>query len=475
MFFSFRGASATRPEACGRVGRWWRAHREKVDRGEGKGGVIVRQSFIVPLVSLGFAVLAPNVVGAGTVQEMDLPSPVAKEWVFANAAMGRAGPTDIEFCLNLLNRTPKTGYVEYAFFLPSGEDPAFTQDGRELPSAGSIVVTPWRNLQLCFNSPEFPLESPEFFLGWTEIKSSDEVVVTAQVKTRDRQSGETRSAVDLFGNPAPVQRARVQRTTSPAGLALVNPSDEPVQVRLSLGQGSRLDPPEAAIEVAERIVTLPARTQKSFLVGELLGEGGIVVGMEIVGEGVGFGYTGLGFSSTPDGIVGLFLLPAYSQELTRDLFAVEESGGAWDLPVPLQDSLTLGEKWIGITGFGYYVREPGGSVSLFLEPGVQSLSKDETLNLAFVNHYDGKELIFPEAGRMLALPQVGKVQAIRELGGRLVEIEAEQVISTGIFILGLCRHALIDQEDLRVLQLFTYVPNPVSTGGMDCRQTPPWR
>ena len=143
--------------------------------------------------------------------------------------------------------------------------------------------------------------------------------------------------------------------------------------------------------------------------------------------------------------------------------------------MPLEDSIELGEKWIGITGFGYYIREPSGSLSLFLEPGVESLTEDQMHELAFANHYDGKQLILPEEEQMLALPQVGRVQSVTELGGDLLEIESERVVNTGLILLSLCRYALVDLEALKVLQLFSYTPNPISTAGMNCRETPPWR
>lgn len=427
----------------------------------------------LPLVWL--VLLTSRLFGGNTVQELGLPSPVQREWIFANAAMGRAGPTEFQYCLTFSNRTAVTGYAEYGFFLQSGERPAFSQNGLELPSAGSLVVSPWRNVDLCFNSVAYPLESPDFFVGWAEVKSSAEILVAAKMTSRDRQSGETGREVDLFGNTSPVQQARFQLSDSKSGLALVNPFDEALEVRLSIERGNRLDPPEDAVEVAELAVTLPPRTQRSFVVEDELGEQGTVLKMELTGDGVGFGYTALSFYTNLEGVIHLYLPPPYFQNLANDLVVFEKSNGKWDLPVLLEDSLELGEKWIGITGFGYYVREPSGVLSLFLEPGVESLGSDPAHSLAFVNHYEGKQLILPGERGMLALPQVGRVQQVRELGEDLFEIEAERVIPTGLITLGLCRHALVDLGALKVLRLFTYVPNPISTAGMNCTRTPPWR
>ena len=86
--------------------------------------------------------------------------------------------------------------------------------------------------------------------------------------------------------------------------------------------------------------------------------------------------------------------------------------------------------------------------------------------LAFANHYDGKQLILPEEEQMLALPQVDRVQSVTELGGDLLEIESERVVNTGLILLSLCRYALVDLEALKVLLMIRnccWHPGPSET------------
>lgn len=440
------------------------------------------------LSSLVCLLLAECLIGGGGLEtEVGEPVPALAEgeWIFSNTLFGKVQQAQVEFCFRFSNPTGASAYVEWAFYDDSGKVPNIRLiNGRKIEARDSYFLLPRSEVDFfCYNSEESPVDVPRPFAGWTEVKSSRPIEVTAFLRIREGGGTNPPAGIELFGQPAPIRRVRFQlRSTRHSsgtgvrgtGLSLVNPREEEIQLLVSLWAAeNRSQDLSVAEKVAEQVVVIPARQQRRIFLEDFFpgGEGAYFAEARSMPESSGFGYASLAFSSFSQRL-RFIATQAHSTQGSGDLVLSETFDGTWDFPVEIIQSATIGERMVEATRFGFYVREPDGSLTVVKVPQVTSLETADTDGAVIqypaivINSPEGKWVLFEESKSVVKSPQVGEVRRLREIGDSAVELASFWRDPLSSFPRGFCRFVLIDVTEYEVSDIFS---------SESCLETPPWR